>query len=194
MRSVITAVVLLLSVPASGQVQSGDLVFQRSRSSQSRVIAEVTGSRWTHVGIVFERDGALWVLEAVEPVRWTRWETWQRRGRGGQYAVRRAREGLDEEALRRLRAEGERLLGRAYDARFEWTDERIYCSELVWLMFERAMQRRLVEPKRWRDLHLSAAAQRLARARLGRLPPPDGELVTPAALLESEQLYDPRAE
>lgn len=192
MRWIVASALLLLSLPARGQVQSGDLVFQRSRSAQAAVIAEVTGSAWTHVGVVFEREGALWVLEAVEPVRWTRFDAWRRRGRGREYAVRRVREPLDRDAVARLRTEGERLLGSAYDARFEWGDERVYCSELVWLMFERALERRLVEPQRWRDLPLSRAARRLARARLGGLPPADGELVTPVALLESELLFDPR--
>lgn len=187
----IVVVLVLLSLPASAQVQSGDLVFQRSRSPQSRVIAEVTGSPWTHVGIVFERQGTLWVLEAVEPVRWTRFTAWQRRGRGREFAVRRAREPLDAAALAGLLAEGERFVGRAYDARFEWNDDRLYCSELVWLVFERALQIRLVEPERWRDLRLSSSARRLARSRLGRLPPADGELVTPVALMESERLFDP---
>ena len=32
--------------------------------------------------------------------------------------------------------EGDRLVGRPYDARFEWGARRVYCSELVFLVFE----------------------------------------------------------
>lgn len=37
----------------SEQLQNADLVFIRSTSSQSRALEEVTGSTWTHVGILF---------------------------------------------------------------------------------------------------------------------------------------------
>lgn len=191
MRFFVVTVLLLLSIPASAQVQPGDLVFQHSRSRQSRVIAEVTGSPWTHVGIVLERENELWVLEAVEPVRWAPFARWRRNGRRGEYEIRRSIEPLDADALSRLREVGEAFVGTEYDNRFEWGDQRIYCSELVWLMFERALGQELVQPQQWRSLRLSRAARRMARARLGGLPPPEGLLVTPVALLESELLFDP---
>lgn len=178
----------------AGDVQAGDVIFHRSRSAQSRIIQQVTGSPWTHVGVVFEREGALWVLEAVQPVRWTRLQTWVRRGRGFEIAIRRPREALSEEALDTLQVHGETFLGRSYDTRFEWDERRIYCSELVWLMFEQALNIRLVEPQRWRELELSRAARGLARQRLGRLPPMDALIVTPASLLTSGALYDPAAD
>ncbi len=182
---------LLLLGCSAPEVHPGDLVFQTSRSRQSAVIREVTGSPWTHVGVAFERDGRLWVLEAVEPVRWTPFEAWRARGVSGRYLVRRPREPLDAEELRALRRAGERFLGRHYDARFEWGDRRIYCSELVWKMFDRGLHVRLTEPQRWRDLHLSRRARRLARRRLGHTPRPFGRVVTPAALIDSPALITP---
>lgn len=197
MRYLIACVSLFFAGVAHGQseeaVQAGDVVFHRSRSAQSRVIEEVTGSPWTHVGVVFEREGALWVLEAVQPVKWTLLTEWVRRGRASELAIRRPREALSADALDALRRSGERFLGRPYDARFEWDERRIYCSELVWLMFEDALGLRLSEPQRWRELTFSRAARRLARRRLGRLPPPESLIVTPVALFESAMLFDPRA-
>jgi hypothetical protein len=185
------AALFVLSCASPPPVQPGDLVFHTSRSAQSAVIAEVTDSPWTHVGVVFERDGEPWVLEAVEPVRWTRFDAWRRRGEGGRYTVRRLREPLTEAQLARLRRAGERYLGRHYDARFEWSDRRLYCSELVWKMYARGLGIRLTEPERWRDLALGPRAEQLARRRLGRRPRPDGLLVTPAALARSPHLVDP---
>jgi hypothetical protein len=171
-------------------VRPGDLVFHTSHSAQSAIIAQVTRSPWTHVGLVFERDGGeLWVLEAVEPVRWTRLEDWIDRGDG--LAVRRLREPLTSTQLRALEREGARYLGRRYDARFEWSDRRMYCSELVWKVFERALGVRLSEPQRWRDLNLPPRARALARRRLGRLPPPSARIVTPVALADSPLLFAP---
>lgn len=174
-------------------VQPGDVIFHRSRSAQSRIIQEVTGSPWSHVGVVFEREGALWVLEAVQPVKWTILPEWIRRGRGAEFTIRRPREPLSDESLNTLRESGERFLGRPYDARFEWDERSIYCSELVWLMFDQALGLQLSEPQQWRDLTLSRGARRLARRRLGRLPPSDSLIVTPVAILDSEALFDPRA-
>ncbi len=188
-------VVLVLGIAASCaradvSVQSGDLVFQRSSSSQSAIIADVTGSEWTHVGVVFVREGEPWVLEAVQPVRWTRYSEWSARG-GGRVLVRRPREPLGEAQIDALRREGERHLSRPYDVRFEWSDHRMYCSELVWKMYERALGIRLSEPERWSELVLSPAARALARRRLGRLPPARGLVVTPAALAGSPRLFTP---
>ncbi|MBX3276336.1 MAG: peptidase [Sandaracinaceae bacterium] len=179
---------LCMSASARADVEPGDVVFQRSRSRQAQVIAEVTRSEWTHVGVVLERRGERVVLEAVSPVRWTPFETWRRRGVGGRVLVRRPRAPLDTDALRRMSALGDAWVGRPYDARFEWGEARLYCSELVFLLFERGAGVRLVEPQRWADLSLGPRARRLARQRLGRLPDPDGLLVTPAALATSDAL------
>lgn len=187
MRFSTLALLLALAAPAAGQdVRAGDLVFHTSRSAQSAIIAEVTRSPWTHVGLVLERDGALCVLEAVEPVRWTPLAEWRARGEG--FAVRRPREALTDAQLAALAREGERYLGLHYDGRFEWSDRRMYCSELVFKIFERALDVRLSEPERWGDLRLSPRARALARRRLGRLPPPDALVVTPAALAASPLL------
>ncbi|GAB5540822.1 MAG: YiiX family permuted papain-like enzyme [Sandaracinaceae bacterium] len=192
MRLVLLLGLLLTSValPSRGhaQLRPGDLVFQTSRSRQSRVIRQVTGSPWTHVGVVLPREGELWVLEAVSPVRWTRLDAWRRRGVGGRVLARRLPRALTADEIDALRREGERLLGRPYDARFEWGDARLYCSELVWMIYERALGEALSVPQRWRELRLGRRARRLARRRLGRLPRPDAIVVTPAALAESPRL------
>ena len=87
--------------------------------------------------------------------------------------------------------EGERYLGRRYDARFEWGPQRLYCSELVYLVYERALGRSLVEPQTFGELVLTDAARRLARRRLGRLPRSTERVVTPVALARSEALFTP---
>jgi hypothetical protein len=172
-------------------LREGDLVFHESRSPQARTIREVTGSRYTHVGVVFFRNGRWEVLEAVSPVRYTAYDEWTARGRGGHVAIRRLRGAdriLDRAALVRLRAEGERHLGKPYDVRFAWGDDAMYCSELVFKTYENALGIRIGAPQPWSDFDLSGPGARdLVERRLGGRHP-WGRVITPVRMLESEAL------
>lgn len=64
-------------------------------------------------------------------------------------------------------------------------------AELVWKMFAHALDLELVPPQRWSELPLGPRAESLARRRLGRLPPANGLVVTPASLVDSPYLIDP---
>jgi hypothetical protein len=168
----------------------GDVIFQESESRQSAAIKAATRSRYSHVGLVFGvAEGKPYVLEAVQPVRTTPLEAWIRRGAGAHFVLMRARERPAKHEAAELRREAERFLGRAYDLTFDWSDERIYCSELVWKVYERAWGVRLGEPEPWRALNLDDAKVRaLAKKRLGKLPDPEAPVVTPVRILEAPQL------
>ena len=123
---------------AGPSLRDGDLVFQASRSSQSAAVALATKSRYTHMGIVYLREGKPFVYEAVGPVKLTPFKEWVARGERGHVVVRRLKEPPDEEALRKMKAAGEALRGKPYDLRFEWSDDAIYCSELAYKIYEAA--------------------------------------------------------
>jgi hypothetical protein len=134
-------------------------------------------------------DGRPFVLEAVQPVKATPLVAWIRRGRAGHFVLMRLARPLQPDERRALRAEAERFLGRDYDPLFEWSDVRIYCSELVWKAFERALGLRLGEPQPWRTLRLTDARVRaLAQKRLGHLPDLEAPVITPAAMMGSPLL------
>jgi hypothetical protein len=65
---------------------------------------------------------------------------------------------LTPAALARLEAAGKPLLGRSYDLYFGWADDRIYCSELIWKVYERWLHRRLGQLQQLRDFDLSHPA------------------------------------
>jgi hypothetical protein len=152
----------------------------------------VTGSDYTHMGILLVQGNKVQVFEAVQPVKLTPLSRWTARGKGGQYLVMRLKNAdriLTSQALARLRREGMRHRGKAYDLRFDWSDREMYCSELVWKMYKRALGIEIGAPQRWSELDLSsAAARRLAEKRLGGLPDPDGLVITPARVMESPLL------
>ena len=95
-------------------------IFQTSASSQSAAIQRATRSPWSHMGVVFLRDGVPFVFEAVDPVRATPLARWVARGVGGRFVVKRLKDAgtvLTPDAVRALRRETERFLGRHYRSR-----------------------------------------------------------------------------
>jgi hypothetical protein len=183
---------LSASAIAMPQVQEGDLIFHTSRSAQSQAVQQATRSPYSHMGVVLVRDGQPQVFEASATVRFTPLAQWIARGEGGRYVLKRLREAprlLDEQALRRLHAEAEPLLGRRYDLTFEWSDQRLYCSELVWKLYQRALGVEIGAVQQIRDFDLSAPAVRAKmRERYGDQVPMDETVISPVAMFESPLL------
>lgn len=173
-------------------VRDGDIVFHASRSSQSQAVQLATGSRYSHMGIVFVRDGKPQVLEAVQTVRYTPLARWIARGNGGHVVIKRLRDAdavLDAAGVRRLRAAAAAFEGRPYDVRFEWSDQRIYCSELVWKLYERALGVRVGPIRRIRDFHLgNPLVIATMRERYGFAAPLDEPVVSPGDMFLSPAL------
>jgi hypothetical protein len=89
------------AVALQDRLQEGDILFQQSKSSQSRAIAMATKSRYTHMGMLIDVDGGLVVLEAVQPVSLTSVDAWVARGEDDHVVVKRlagAQETLTAEA------------------------------------------------------------------------------------------------
>ncbi len=120
--------------PHAGPPRDGDIIFQTSLSSQSLAIHKATRSKYSHMGIIFLRGGHPFVLEAVVDVRFAPLGEWIARGQGQRYVIKRLR-GADErqtpEAVEEMRWVAERFLGKPYDLYFEWSDDRLYCSDPV---------------------------------------------------------------
>ena len=125
----------------STALRDGDIIFQTSQSSQSVAIQRATASPYSHMGIIFFRNHRPYVLEASATVRYTPLDDWIARGKGGHYVVKRLKDAsaLNAEGTSKLRSTAAQLLGRPYDLTFEWSDDRVYCSELVWKIYDRAL-------------------------------------------------------
>lgn len=168
-------------------LESGDLVFETSSSAQSAAIQWATGSPWSHVGIVEVADDGTFVVEALGKVSRTPWKAWRRRAlRGGELLVLRPRDlGVEERARAVAVAKG--FLGRPYDPRFGWGDDRIYCSELVVKAYERAVGISYGRREKLGDLRLFGI-EGAAEKRWGGKLPRDLVLVTPASIAEDGRL------
>jgi hypothetical protein len=131
-------------------------------------------------------DGTF-VVEALGRVSRTPWKAWRRRAaRGGDLLVLRPR-GLPEPARAAAVERAKAFLGRRYDARFGWGDDRIYCSELVVKAYERAAGVSFGRRERLGDLRTFGIRGEMER-RWGGPVPDDLVLVTPASLAEDRRL------
>ncbi|KAG0926998.1 hypothetical protein G6F31_018202 [Rhizopus arrhizus] len=142
-RAAVLAALSLLSLAAvaAPDVQTGDLVFQQSRSAQSLAIQQATHSPYSHMGMIVTRQGRPYVLEAAARVSYTPLDQWAAQGERGHYVVKRLRDAstLTPAVREQLAAAGAAYVGKPYDLVFAWSDDRIYCSELVWKIYQRTL-------------------------------------------------------
>jgi len=177
------------SCQASTHWHDGDLVFQTSRSAQSAAIQRATHSPYSHVGIVFLRDGKPYVFEAIATVRYTPLDAWIARGDGGRYVARRLSRPLTAADDTKLRAAARAYEGRDYDLYFEWSNDRIYCSELVWKIYQQALGVKLGKLQELREFDLSdPVVKAKLRERYGDHVPLDEPVISPAAVFSSPLL------
>lgn len=163
--------------------QNGDIIFHTSQSTQSKAIQLVTNSVYSHMGIIYWEKGQAYVYEAVQPVKLTKLSDWIARGEGGHYVVKRWKRRADyfsSAGLQRLKSVGERFLGKDYDLQFAWSDDRIYCSELVWKMYKESFDVEIGALEQFRDFDFSdPLVQKKIKERFGRNLPMDEWVITP---------------
>ncbi len=158
-------------------LQTGDVVFQTSKSSRSALIRKASASPYSHVGLVEVTPGGIYVIEAIQPVSRTPWATWFARGVGSKFTVIRAKS-ASKETLAKAVTEAKSFIGRPYDAKYTWGDERLYCSELVTKAFAAVgIEAGLQEPID----SLNLSAEELATAPSLGIDPKQ-TLVTPASI------------
>ncbi|MCL2524371.1 MAG: YiiX family permuted papain-like enzyme [Betaproteobacteria bacterium] len=184
-------IALFVSVSAFAEYapQAGDIVFHTSRSAQSKAIQAATKSPYSHMGIVLFRDGKPYVYEAVQPVKYTPLQQWLDRGEGRRYVIKRLKSPLSAAAVDKLYQDSKRYEGKPYDLAFEWSDDRIYCSELVWKLYQSATGLELAPLSRLGDFDLAhPAVKAKLKERYGTNIPINEPVVSPAAIFASPLL------
>lgn len=100
-----------------------------------------------------------------------------------------ADQALRAEALVMLKKVARTFEGKPYDLTFEWSDDRIYCSELVWKVYERALGIRIGELQRLREFRLDDPAVRgKMKERYGNAVPLDEPVIAPGAMFDASNL------
>jgi uncharacterized protein YycO len=173
-------------------LKNGDIIFQNSNSTQSRAVEMATHSKYTHCGIVYLKGNDYYVLEAVQPVKTTDLASFIARGNGGHYVIKRikkAKQILTDSVLNNMQAIGNQFLGKNYDITFEWSDDKIYCSELVWKIYQRGAGVEVGKLATLKEFDLNnELVKRIMRKRYGNNVNYKEKVISPASVFESENL------
>lgn len=169
--------------------QQGDIIFQTSHSSQSLAIQQATHSVYSHMGIILFKDGQPYVYEAAQRVKFTPMKQWIAQGAKGKFVAKRSKTSLTGEQKALLYQVAQEYLNRPYDLTFSWSDERIYCSELVWKIYFNALGLKVGKQQKLGDFDLrSPVVKAKLVERYGINIPQDKIVISPKAMFDSSLL------
>jgi uncharacterized protein YycO len=180
--------------PLITQIQEGDIIFQSSTSGQSLAIQLATHSKYSHVGIIYKINGEWMVYEAVQPVKTTPLNKWITYGDFNHYVIKRlknAATALTPETLKKMKTVGQKFKGKNYDLYFEWSNERIYCSELVWKIYKEGAGIEIGKLQKLSEFDLtSPEVKKKLKERYGNNIPMNEKIISPGAMFDSELLVE----
>ncbi|HVD98604.1 MAG TPA: YiiX family permuted papain-like enzyme [Cytophagaceae bacterium] len=174
------------------KLKDGDIIFQSSEFGQGKAIQLATHSKYTHCGIVFKENNTYMVYEAVQPVKKTPIDKWILNSSDDhRYFVKRLKdtEILTPTVIAKMKDRYKQFEGKNYDLYFGWSDERIYCSELVWKIYQNATGLEIGALQKLKDFDLSNPIVQLKlRERYGDKIPYEEKVISPSAIYASELL------
>lgn len=174
------------------KIKDGDIIFQTSQSPQCEAVRIATNSKFSHCGIIYNINGKWFVFEAVQPVKLTPFDEWIQHGKDNKYVVKRLKNAdkvLTPAIIQKMQEYSQQFDGKEYDAYFEWTDNRIYCSELVWKIYKNVAGIELSKLKELKDFNLEdARVQKILKERYGNEIPLEEKVVAPSDLSDSDLL------
>jgi hypothetical protein len=171
--------------------KDGDIIFQPSFSQQSRAVEIATNSPYSHCGILFFEDGKPYVYEAIQPVGKRPLADWIAAGVNGEFVVKRLKneELLTPEMIASMKNYAFSQFGKNYDAVFNWSDNEMYCSELVWKIYHLKLGIKLAQPLPLRDFNIDhVEVRKIMQQRYGKNIPYDEKMVSPAQIYDSPLL------
>jgi len=172
--------------------KEGDIIFQVNQSGQGKAIQLATHSKYTHCGILFKENNKWLVYEAVQPVKKTSFEEWITHGENDFYEVKRLRNSaqvIDASTIINMKKKYNTFAGKPYDLFFGWSDEKIYCSELVWKIYKNATGLEVGNLQKLKDFDLThPIVKAKLEERYGEKIPYDEMVISPAAIFDSELL------
>lgn len=178
-----------VSQSAAYEPEEGDLVFQALGREQDLVVAieGVTESAYSHVGVLLKHDEQWTVIEArtngVVYIPFEKWKTYCREGRWAAYRMK----ATQRRHLPRFLAALHPHAGKEYDFKFELTENKLYCSELVYHAWKEATGQSLGQLARLGDLNWKPHRATIEKYNGGSVVLVR-RIISPVALSRAEQL------
>lgn len=172
------------------ELAEGDIIFQSNISPQCKAIELATHSKYSHCGILFKKGDEWYVWEAIQPVTQTRLEEWVLRG-NKHFVVKRliADSLITTPMIKKMQDAGSKYMGKPYDSYFGWSDDRIYCSELVWKIYKETLNIEVGKRNPLRSYDLShPLVKATLKERYGKNIPLEEMMVSPGDIFESPLL------
>jgi hypothetical protein len=169
----------------------GDVVFQSlPHGDLVNAIEGITHSPYSHCGVVLRNDKHEWVvIEAIASVHETPLLLWMLRGRNGDFTAYR----LDPKYNPLIPEFKKNLLlykGRRYDFDYDMTnDNSLYCSDLVYLAFNKASGEQMGKLEKLGDLDWKPYEHFIKSEQGGALPL-YRLMITPASLARAPQIKE----
>jgi len=174
------------------EYQVGDMIMQSDEFKSAAGIKILSGSKFNHVGIVVEKNGQLYVAEALGRVVYTDIDDYI--DRGEDHVHIRLDEDLSESDKTKISSAVRKYIGKRYDAALSWSDDRMYCSELVQKVYKDALDIEVANERKIKQ-HAMVAFVPLLKSGMIEVPAvfsdivenidTDEIVVTPADILRS---------
>jgi uncharacterized protein YycO len=175
-------------IAQNGSLKEGDVIFQTTGGEQGEAIMLATKSKYTHCGILFKDKNKWYVYEAIQPVQVNTLEDFIERGDGEHYVVKRLK-GPSTLPIEKMKAAAKTYLGKDYDIFFNWSNEEIYCSELVYKIYSEGAGIEICYKKYLKDYDLSNPnVKALMKKRYGNKIPLNEMMIAPSTIFESAQM------
>ena len=173
------------------EYQNGDMILQTNTSGQGLAIQLATNSKYTHIGVLFKENNEWMVYEAVQPVQKVTLSEFILRGENSQYTILR----LKNDSLVKLDHVTQKMknyllkqIDKDYDWVFNWSEEEMYCSELVYKAYLN-VGIKISDTKLLKDYKLShPIVQAQLKERYGNNIPLNDTMVAPSDIAEDHRL------
>ena len=172
-------------------LRNGDLFFQSLGGNQGTALKLALQSKINHVGMVYISDGEIFVIEAWKKVTLTPINKYIKRNKG-HFEVKRLKDAdkkITKSVWKKMSKLCDEYVDKDYDLYFSWDDERFYCSELVWKIYDKCVGIKLGKLKKLKEFDLThPLVKKLLKERYGDNPPLEDKVISPDTMYESKEL------
>ncbi|TAG00353.1 MAG: YiiX family permuted papain-like enzyme [Cytophagia bacterium] len=174
--------------------KNGDIIFQISLSGQGKAIQLATKSNYTHCGLIVEKNNQFYVFEAETHVKAIRLKKWIERGKNQHFVVKRLKNAekiLTKTMIENITKQILKYNEKQYDIYFSWSDEAMYCSELVWKIYQKATGIEVGNLQKLKDFDLTSnEVKQKLKERYGNNIPLEEKVISPESIFKSDKLEE----